>query len=103
MEFKNDVRENLRLALDTVRAHKLRSFLAVLGVMIGVTLIILVVGMVDGFRNSIEDQINSSGANSAWAWRLIRGPATDADRRKSGCVSRSRSTTPKRSARCAPR
>jgi ABC-type antimicrobial peptide transport system permease subunit len=76
MEFKNDVRENLRLALDTVRAHKLRSFLAVLGVMIGVTLIILVVGMVDGFRNSIEDQINSSGANSAWAWRFNQGPTT---------------------------
>ncbi|MGA8036994.1 MAG: ABC transporter permease [Candidatus Acidiferrales bacterium] len=76
MEFKNDLRENLRLAIDTVRAHKLRSFLAVLGVMIGVMLIILVVGMVDGFRNSIEDQINSSGANSAWAWRFNQGPTT---------------------------
>jgi len=75
MEFKNDLRENLALALDTVRAHKLRSFLAVLGVMIGVMLIILVVGLVSGFRNSIVDQINSSGANSAWAWRFNQGPS----------------------------
>jgi ABC-type lipoprotein release transport system permease subunit len=75
MEFKSDLRENLALALDTVRAHKLRSFLAVLGVMIGVMLIILVVGLVSGFRNSIVDQINSSGANSAWAWRFNQGPS----------------------------
>jgi ABC-type antimicrobial peptide transport system permease subunit len=74
MEFKSDIRENLGLALDTVRAHKLRSFLAVLGVMIGVMLIILVVGLVDGFRDTIDDEINSSGANSAWAWRFNQGP-----------------------------
>jgi ABC-type antimicrobial peptide transport system permease subunit len=44
--------------------------------MIGVMLIILVVGLVSGFRNSIVDQINSSGANSAWAWRFNQGPTT---------------------------
>ena len=48
--MQSDFRENLKLALDTVRAHKLRSFLAILGVMIGVALIILVVGLVQGFR-----------------------------------------------------
>ena len=42
--MQSDFRENLQLALDTVRANKLRSFLAILGVMIGVALIILVVG-----------------------------------------------------------
>ena len=43
--MKQDYIENLHLAFDTVRSHKLRSFLAILGVMIGVALIILVVGL----------------------------------------------------------
>ena len=32
---RQDFRENLQLALDTVRANKLRSFLAILGVIAG--------------------------------------------------------------------
>src|SRR5580692_6750239 len=75
MEFKNDLRENLALAIDTVRVHKLRSFLAVLGVMIGVMLIILVVGLVEGFRTTIQDMIEAQGVNTAWAWRFNQGPS----------------------------
>jgi len=52
MELRQDFRENLGLAIDTVREHKFRSFLAVLGVTIGVMLIILVVGLVEGFRTT---------------------------------------------------
>ena len=74
MELQQHFGENLGLALDTVREHKLRSFLAVLGVMIGVMLIILVVGLVQGFRMTIQDQITSSGVNTAWAWRFNQGP-----------------------------
>jgi putative ABC transport system permease protein len=74
MELQQNFRENLGLAIDTVREHKLRSFLAVLGVMIGVMLIILVVGLVQGFRMTIQDQITSSGVNTAWAWRFNQGP-----------------------------
>ena len=56
---RQDFRENLQLALDTVRANKLRSFLAILGVMIGVALIILVVGLVQGFRQTVQDEISA--------------------------------------------
>ena len=52
MQLRQNFRENFELAIDTVRVHKLRSFLAVLGVMIGVALIILVVGLVEGFRTT---------------------------------------------------
>jgi len=63
--LRQDYRENLRLAFDTIRTHKLRSFLAVLGVMIGVALIILVVGLVQGFRDTIQDEITAEGLDTA--------------------------------------
>ena len=74
MQLQQNFRENFELAIDTVRVHKLRSFLAVLGVMIGVMLIILVVGLVEGFRTTIQDEITASGVNTAWAWRFNQGP-----------------------------
>lgn len=66
--------ENLRLAFDTIRTHKLRSFLAILGVMIGVALIILVVGLVQGFRVTVQDEISAEGINTAWVDRFSQGP-----------------------------
>ena len=62
--MKQDYRENLTLAFDTLRSHKLRSFLAVLGVTIGVGLIILVVGLVEGFRANIQKEITSEGIDT---------------------------------------
>ncbi|MGA8222272.1 MAG: ABC transporter permease [Candidatus Acidiferrales bacterium] len=72
--LRQDYRENLRLAFDTIRTHKLRSFLAVLGVMIGVALIILVVGLVQGFRVTIQDEITAEGLDTAWVARFAQGP-----------------------------
>src|ERR1700683_5676361 len=75
MEIQQNFQENFELAIDTVRVHKLRSFLAVLGVTIGVMLIILVVGLVEGFRSTIQDMIEAQGVNTAWAWRFNQGPS----------------------------
>jgi len=72
MPVRQDFRENLGLAFDTIRTHKLRSFLAVLGVLIGVALIILVVGLVQGFRTSISEDIASVGLDTAWVARFIQ-------------------------------
>ncbi|MGH9711957.1 MAG: ABC transporter permease [Candidatus Acidiferrales bacterium] len=72
--LRQDYRENFRLAFDTIRAHKLRSFLAVLGVMIGVALIIMVVGLVQGFRVTIQDEITAEGLDTAWVARFTQGP-----------------------------
>jgi ABC-type antimicrobial peptide transport system permease subunit len=71
---RQDFRENLQLALDTVRANKLRSFLAILGVMIGVALIILVVGLVQGFRQTVQDEITAEGIDTAFVSRFDQGP-----------------------------
>jgi putative ABC transport system permease protein len=72
--MRQDFRENLQLALDTVRANKLRSFLAILGVMIGVALIILVVGLVQGFRQTVQDEITAEGIDTAFISRFDQGP-----------------------------
>jgi putative ABC transport system permease protein len=74
MRLRSDFKENLQLALDTVRANKLRSFLAILGVMIGVALIILVVGLVQGFRQTVQDEITSEGIDTAFVSRFDQGP-----------------------------
>jgi putative ABC transport system permease protein len=74
MKLRQDYKENLHLALDTLRAHKLRSFLAILGVMIGVALIILVVGLIQGFRGTVQDMITQEGIETAWVDRFSQGP-----------------------------
>jgi putative ABC transport system permease protein len=72
--MKQDVRENVVLAFDTLRTHKLRSLLTVLGVVIGVGLIILVAALLTGFRQFIDDQITGFGADTAWVSRFDQGP-----------------------------
>jgi ABC-type antimicrobial peptide transport system permease subunit len=80
--MKQDYRENLTLAFDTLRSHKLRSFLAVLGVTIGVGLIILVVGLVQGFRDNIQKEITAEGIDTAWVQRFEEGPGSNGRRPK---------------------
>jgi ABC-type antimicrobial peptide transport system permease subunit len=71
---KQDLRENLALALDTLRAHKLRSFLTVLGVVIGVGVIIVVGSLMAGFDQSVQDSISGYGADTAFISQFQQGP-----------------------------
>ncbi|MGB6483162.1 MAG: ABC transporter permease [Candidatus Acidiferrales bacterium] len=72
--MKQDIQENLALAFDTLRSHKARSFLAVLGVVIGVGVIIVVASLITGFRSTISDEIAGFGANTVWVARYDQGP-----------------------------
>ena len=49
--------EAIRLALDTIRVQKLKSFFTALGVMIGVTFLIAVVSIVSGMGNYMRDDL----------------------------------------------
>jgi putative ABC transport system permease protein len=69
-----DMKENLVLAFDTLRSHKLRSFLTILGVIIGVSVLMLVGALVEGFNQSVVDNITSFGGDSAYISRLNSGP-----------------------------
>jgi len=66
--------ENLKQAMDTLRAHKLRSFLTVFGVVLGVSVIMLVAALLTGFDSEIQDNINQFGADTAFVSRFDQGP-----------------------------
>ena len=52
--YRQHVRENLLLAMDTLRTHKFRSFLTVLGVLIGTTTVIAVTSIIAGLDKQLE-------------------------------------------------
>jgi putative ABC transport system permease protein len=55
--------ETLRLALDSLRAHKLRSFLTLLGVILAVAVLVVVMSVVSGMNFYVADRIANLGAN----------------------------------------
>jgi len=55
--------ETFRLALDSLRAHKLRSFLTLLGVILAVTTLVVVMSVVAGMNFYVADRIANLGAN----------------------------------------
>ena len=56
--------ETLKLALDAIRAHKLRSFLTLLGMIIGVTAFMVVLSLLQGFSAYVDEKIAGIGSNS---------------------------------------
>src|SRR5579871_5712376 len=61
------------LALNTVREHKMRSFLTVLGVIIGTGTIIGVGSIIAGLDNAITGIIRSMGSNTAIIFKFQPG------------------------------
>ncbi len=55
--------ETLRLALDALRAHKLRSFLTLLGVILAVTTLVFVMSVIAGLNLYVADRVANLGAN----------------------------------------
>src|SRR5512132_1638462 len=58
------LREVVLLALDTLRASKMRSALTVLGVVIGITSIVGMTSLIRGFDESLRDSIRQLGPNT---------------------------------------
>jgi putative ABC transport system permease protein len=69
--------ENLRQAMDTLRAHKMRSALTVFGVVLGVSVIMLVAALITGFDAQIQENIKQFGADTAFVARWDQGPHSD--------------------------
>ena len=60
------------MAFDTVRTNKMRSFLTVLGVVIGITSIVGMTAMIRGFDQSLRDLIAQSGPNIVYRAEVRR-------------------------------
>ena len=71
--FQSNLIENLRMALDTLRQHKLRSLLTVLGVVIGTMTVIVIAAFVSGIDARVSKEIESFGTNSIYIYRFDPG------------------------------
>src|SRR2546422_9047811 len=73
-------RETLAMALDSVRSNKFRSFLTVLGIVIGVMAAIVVASILTGMRQNVIAIIEEYGTNNIYAFHLTTGPRVSVDR-----------------------
>ena len=62
--------EILVMAVDTLRANKMRSALTILGVVIGVMSIVAMTALIKGFGDSLENQIRAFGSNTVFLQKL---------------------------------
>jgi len=60
---QGQTRESVKMALNTLRANKLRSGLTILGIVIGITTVITISSIINGVNNRVSDMINSFGTN----------------------------------------
>ena len=71
--YWHSVGENLSLALDTLRTHKFRSFLTVLGVLIGTTTVIAVASIIAGLDTQLVQTAEQYGTKVIWVYKLQMG------------------------------
>jgi putative ABC transport system permease protein len=71
--FRSDIYENLKMALATLRANKLRSFLTVFGVMIGVITVMLISSIISGVDTAVRKELESYGTNSIYVIKFNSG------------------------------
>src|SRR5438045_4851676 len=84
-------REVMKMAMDSVYSHKFRSFLTILGIVVGIITAIVVASILTGMRQSIVLIVEEYGTNNIYAFHLSMGggapnrdernrkPLTDAD------------------------
>jgi putative ABC transport system permease protein len=74
------VREGAAIALDSIRANKLRSALTILGVVIGVTTVMAVASLVQGIRRQIFNAIEVAGPTTFYVIRYFSQTPLNPDR-----------------------
>src|SRR6266702_726686 len=65
-----DFKETVTMALDTLRANKLRSGLTILGIVIGVMTVITISSVVNGLNQSVSGLVESLGSNVLFVFRF---------------------------------
>ena len=67
------IRENLLLALDTLRTHKFRAFLTILGVLIGTATVIGVASIFKGLDQQLVDMAQGYGTRTLYIYKFQPG------------------------------
>ncbi|MCH6258434.1 ABC transporter permease [Puniceicoccaceae bacterium K14] len=74
-KLRVDVEESVRIAIDQLLAHKFRSLLTALGVIIGIWAVILIGVGINGIDNGFTNSMNMLGPNSffveRWPWQDV--------------------------------
>lgn len=65
--------ENLKMALNTLRGNKLRSFLTIVGVVVGVVTVMLISSVISGFNVAIAKEVESFGTRSIFLYKFNIG------------------------------
>lgn len=75
-------KENVLMALANLRSNKVRSFLTVLGIVVGVMTVVVIASILTGMRKNVEIMIEEFGTNNIWAFHLTTGPQLGGHDRK---------------------
>ncbi len=67
---RQQFRENLLLALDTLRTHKFRSLLTILGVLIGTMTVIAVASIIAGLDRQVVEIAEQFGTRNIWVYKM---------------------------------
>lgn len=76
----HNVGEGVAIAVDSIRANKLRSFLTILGVVIGVSTVMTIASMVQGIRTQIFNAIETAGPTAFYVVRFFSQTPLNPDR-----------------------
>jgi putative ABC transport system permease protein len=71
MKRRVPLREPVGVALETLRAHKLRSFLMLLGIILSVATLIVIIALISGVNQYIANKVANLGSN---AFTVMRFP-----------------------------
>lgn len=66
--------EVIKMAFDSIAAHKFRSGLTILGIVVGIVTAIVVASILTGMRQSIVSIVEDYGTNNIYAFHLTTGP-----------------------------
>jgi putative ABC transport system permease protein len=82
-----EIKESILMAMAAIKTHKMRAFLTILGVLIGVTTVIAMVSIITGLNKSMARQIESLGSNAIYVTKFkiaiqFDGPSEEERNRK---------------------